>query len=62
MIESDVVLQARDGKHFITNNVWFEDSAHLEYIDRIDYPRLYPRQMPRQEDEKEKEEMRLTDT
>ena len=62
MIESDVVLQARDGQHFITNNVWFEDSAHLAYIDRIEYPRLYPRRMPRREEEKEKEEMRLTDS
>ena len=46
MIESDVVLQALNGRHVITSNVAYEDSAHHQYSDRIDYPRLYPRKEP----------------
>lgn len=43
-VESDVVLFARDDRHFITHNVTYEDSDHHRYRMKYRYPRLYPRE------------------
>jgi carbonic anhydrase/acetyltransferase-like protein (isoleucine patch superfamily) len=43
-IESDVVLLATDDKHYITHDIFYEDSSHHLTDNRIPFPRLYPRQ------------------
>ncbi|MEM7113640.1 MAG: multidrug transporter [Chloroflexota bacterium] len=43
-IESDVVLFAKDDRHYITHNVAYEESDHHRYRSKYPYPRLYPRE------------------
>lgn len=42
-VESDVVLLASQGRHFITKNVTYEESDHHPHKHKYPYPRLYPR-------------------
>lgn len=48
-VESDVVLFARDDRHFINQNVTYEESDHHKYQLKYPYPRLYPRENERAE-------------
>lgn len=43
-VESDVVLLAHSGNHYITNDVKYEDSSHHSLTGGNSYPRYYPRQ------------------
>ena len=43
-IESDVVLLADAGSHYITRDVYYEDSNHHTMKTDYSYPRLYPRE------------------
>ncbi|UCG24154.1 MAG: multidrug transporter [Chloroflexota bacterium] len=43
-IESDVVLLGNSGRHYITDDVRYEDSDYHHFASGYEYPRLYPRQ------------------
>jgi carbonic anhydrase/acetyltransferase-like protein (isoleucine patch superfamily) len=42
-VESDVVLLGDSGRHYITDDVRYEDSDYHRFANAYDYPRLYPR-------------------